>query len=548
MVESDMQEAVERRAKVVTAPARRKRKGRQSKLPSLRTWGNLPGYLKDNEFIMSGYRANWSFRDSLRSLFLLHNETGNVWSHLLGFFFFLHLTIHVATSPPSPQQLQHLWSSVNTMNLQIEDKVHSVQESLGLRVESLKVALNHSLFSLHRSLETKGAAMKLHILEHLEVARETTQDKVNVLKENLHHSYESLSEGIHNIQEAVGRVMSDESKWVEPMAGTLGLVNFCKQEKLLSDESSPQKIRSYLCDKVALLHIKENLEKAFGGLQDNLHHVQEVISGNLDAMRGSLVEKLRSSFANLHDSLHHFQEVLQIPEEEKEFDSMMQCPLERAAIFSEVGKLASIHRWPVYLFMLGAMSCMLISSTCHLFACCSEHVSIIMWRIDYTGIALLIVSSFYPPIYYGFLCHPLWSAMYLSTISVLGVITLMACTMPQLGVIRSRTTRAKLFATLGLSGVVPMVHQLLLYKDVPHVQQCVIYLTLMGVTYLFGAWLFATRVPECYFPGRFDFAFHSHQLFHIAVVIGAFFHFQATMVLLDWRETTGGCPASMLGA
>jgi hypothetical protein len=47
-------------------------------------WGELPDYLKDNEFIKTGYRANTGFRGSLRSLFSLHNESGNVWTHLLG--------------------------------------------------------------------------------------------------------------------------------------------------------------------------------------------------------------------------------------------------------------------------------------------------------------------------------------------------------------------------------------------------------------------------------------------------------------------------------
>jgi hypothetical protein len=47
-------------------------------------WGELPEYLRDNEFIKSGYRANTGFRGSLRSLFSLHNESGNVWTHLLG--------------------------------------------------------------------------------------------------------------------------------------------------------------------------------------------------------------------------------------------------------------------------------------------------------------------------------------------------------------------------------------------------------------------------------------------------------------------------------
>ena len=64
-----------------------------------------------------------------------------------------------------------------------------------------------------------------------------------------------------------------------------------------------------------------------------------------------------------------------------------------------------VKRWPVYVFTAGAMLCLLTSTVCHLFGCCSQHVSQFIWRFDYVGIALLIVCSFYPPVYYGMPCN-----------------------------------------------------------------------------------------------------------------------------------------------
>lgn len=66
------------------APLRRKKKSRRRGLPSLRSWKALPAYLQDNEFIRTGYRAELSLAQCLMSLFSVHNETGNVWSHLIG--------------------------------------------------------------------------------------------------------------------------------------------------------------------------------------------------------------------------------------------------------------------------------------------------------------------------------------------------------------------------------------------------------------------------------------------------------------------------------
>lgn len=48
-------------------------------------------------------------------------------------------------------------------------------------------------------------------------------------------------------------------------------------------------------------------------------------------------------------------------------------------------------------------------------------MALLIWRLDYAGIAVLIVTSFYPPVYYGFMCQPAWAAFYLSVTTLLGV-------------------------------------------------------------------------------------------------------------------------------
>jgi hypothetical protein len=42
-----------------------------------------------------------------------------------------------------------------------------------------------------------------------------------------------------------------------------------------------------------------------------------------------------------------------------------------------------------------------------------------IWKYDYAGIVVLIVTSFVPPVYYGFLCQPLLRNFYMiSTLSL----------------------------------------------------------------------------------------------------------------------------------
>jgi len=40
----------------------------------------LPNYMKDNEYILRYYRANWPLKEAFFSLFRWHNETLNVWT------------------------------------------------------------------------------------------------------------------------------------------------------------------------------------------------------------------------------------------------------------------------------------------------------------------------------------------------------------------------------------------------------------------------------------------------------------------------------------
>lgn len=48
-------------------------------------WHEIHPWQQDNHYIQSGYRpASNSFRKSAKSLFYLHNETVNVYTHLLG--------------------------------------------------------------------------------------------------------------------------------------------------------------------------------------------------------------------------------------------------------------------------------------------------------------------------------------------------------------------------------------------------------------------------------------------------------------------------------
>ena len=61
-----------------------------------------------------------------------------------------------------------------------------------------------------------------------------------------------------------------------------------------------------------------------------------------------------------------------------------------------------------------------------------------------------------------------------------------------------------------------------------------------------GAATYACRIPERWFPGKFDIAGNSHQLWHAAVVLAAWVHYLAIMILLQWRDAAGALAPSVL--
>jgi adiponectin receptor len=196
-----------------------------------------------------------------------------------------------------------------------------------------------------------------------------------------------------------------------------------------------------------------------------------------------------------------------------------------------------VTRWPLFAYLSGAMVCLLTSSACHLIMCHSERAAYVTLRLDYAGIAALIAASFYPLAYYTFLCDPALQRLYMGGITFLGLAAAAASLVPAFQAPELRPLRAALFSCMGASGVVPIAHKLLMYgATAPGAVASARYEAAMGAMYGLGVAVYAARVPERWAPGRFDLVGHSHQLFHLFVVAGAYAHYLAGLEYLKWRD------------
>ncbi|AED92823.1 Heptahelical transmembrane protein 1 [Arabidopsis thaliana] len=199
----------------------------------------------------------------------------------------------------------------------------------------------------------------------------------------------------------------------------------------------------------------------------------------------------------------------------------------------------NVTRWPFFVFLGGSMFCLLASSICHLFCCHSKELNVFLLRIDYAGITAMIITSFFPPIFYIFQCTPRWYFIYLAGITSMGIFTIITLFTPSLSAPKYRAFRALLFASMGLFGIVPAAHALVVNWGNPQRNVTLVYELLMAVFYLVGTGFYVGRVPERLKPGWFDRVGHSHQIFHVFVLLGALSHYAAALLFLDWRDHVG---------
>lgn len=68
-----------------------------TKIPKIVDIIDSPPWLIYNDFINYGYRINYrSHADFIKSVFSLHNETTNIWTHMIGAFIFIYILFNTA--------------------------------------------------------------------------------------------------------------------------------------------------------------------------------------------------------------------------------------------------------------------------------------------------------------------------------------------------------------------------------------------------------------------------------------------------------------------
>ncbi|CAC9552554.1 conserved hypothetical protein [Leishmania infantum JPCM5] len=193
------------------------------------------------------------------------------------------------------------------------------------------------------------------------------------------------------------------------------------------------------------------------------------------------------------------------------------------------------------IFCFGSLICMLNSTIYHLFnSHCSCRVMTAMGRLDFIGITALIVSSFLPPLYVMFHCHPVARTMYITAILLLSTAGIIG---PWTDLFHKHVqVRLSVFLGLGFSGLAPALHSLAILPMNAASGSTLLGICLMVVLYCSGVAFYVTQFPESRYPGHFDCWLSSHQLWHFFVSMAALVHYCNCVSMYQmWQVSDGMC-------
>ncbi|KAG1709613.1 hypothetical protein DVH05_020268 [Phytophthora capsici] len=440
-------------------------------------------YLADNSYIRSGYRLHYSARDCFLSLFELHNETLNVWTHMVGSFIFLMLMVYLALS-------------------------------------------SHAL----------SPAADTAALAGLTTPQAWCDNGEPWVVDGHHTSRLVLAEGIPELcPPQTGRVAP--AKYYE----VASVIFDHSLQRLPSLERFHALVETNVggfSDSVGAQ--MEQLRNELGALSARLGgQVRDAHSEQVRSLKVQLGERVESLSVFLQDVASQVGADLPMKYALEELDGVAESVRKGLHILATAEGPHNVPHWPIFAFMASAVVCLTCSATFHLMFVVSRSAYMFLSRLDYAGITILIAGSFYPMIYYSFYCYPWLRSAYLVSISVMAALTFVVALLPVFGTPKFLVARTCIFLALGFFGVVPVTHLVWHFGLFdPHVTVMIGPLLLMGLLYTSGAIIYATKFPERFFPGRFDLWFSSHQLWHICVVAAALVHFANALQQYEWRWNT----------
>lgn len=209
--------------------------------------------------------------------------------------------------------------------------------------------------------------------------------------------------------------------------------------------------------------------------------------------------------------------------------------------------LASIlrsHRIGLLPLLVAAVLCLAFSTIFHAFWVHSQAAFTVLQKLDFLGISLLCTGHALSGIYYTFYCTPRLAYKYYALVAIAEFTTVPAIISPSFSTPRARPIRAAVFCALGSTSILPVGHAAWLHGFKSYELTIAVGSALGAlITYGVGAVVYVARFPECCRLGKHDRFLASHQLMHLAVILGVALHLWGCWTLFEYRLEVG-CSAS----
>ncbi|KAF3768902.1 hypothetical protein M406DRAFT_92217 [Cryphonectria parasitica EP155] len=197
------------------------------------------------------------------------------------------------------------------------------------------------------------------------------------------------------------------------------------------------------------------------------------------------------------------------------------------------------------MFFFAACQCLVCSTIWHTMNAITDvHLISTFACVDYTGISLLIAASIMTTEYTAFYCEPASRWTYMTATAILGIAGVILPWNPTFNRADMAWARVAFFIGLGATGFLPIL-QLSFTRGSQFVWDFYSPIAKSLFVYIAGAFVYASKIPERWCPGMFDYFGGSHNLWHIAVLGGILFHYTAMQEFfsLAFLRAEGGCPA-----
>lgn len=141
-----------------------------------------------------------------------------------------------------------------------------------------------------------------------------------------------------------------------------------------------------------------------------------------------------------------------------------------------------------------------------------------------------------------FQCQPGIGRYHVGVIVGMCCVTTYITMMDSLASSLRKAVRIVAYSGLILAALVPLAQALAGGKHLCAVRQSVHAVVGQITLCMLGGLMYALHFPEAFIPGRFDRWGHSHQLFHVFVVLAFVMQHVNSCLMWMWRSTHGACP------